>query len=134
MNPSSLKTVFLIFLVLSVILLPTLGGAYVMDLAEDDDLADGDFLIMHDFAAAWNLVFRSQMSVLLRLELSIFILFVVYLGGRSKVRRFNDRTIDGVNFFTFVVDSLKTALTRTVFNFRFLSMLFVIIQTRFLIL
>ena len=134
MSPTSLKTVFLIFLVLSVILLPTLGGAYVMDLVEDDDLADGDFLIIHDFTAAWNAVRFGPMSVLIRLELSIFILFVVYLGGRSKVRRFNDRTIDWVNLFTFIVDSLKTALTRTVFNFRFLSMLSVFIQTRFLIL
>ena len=134
MNPTSLKTVFLIFLVLSVILLPTLGGAYVVELVEDDDLADGDFLIIHDFAAAWTAVRLAPMSVLIRLELSIFVLFIVYLGGRSKVRRFNDRTIDGVTLFTFVVDSLKTALTRTVFNFRFLSMLFVFIQTRFLIL
>ena len=103
-----------------------------MDLAEDDDLDDGDFLIIHDFAAAWHAVRLAPMAVLIRLELSIFVLFVVYLGGRSKVRRFNDRTIDGVNLFAFVVDSLKTALRRTVFNFRFPGVSFVFIQTQFL--
>jgi hypothetical protein len=53
------------------------------------------------------------------LGMSIFALFVIYLGGRSNHKRFYDRTIEPVKLFTFKF--LKTALKRAVFIFLFLG-------------
>jgi hypothetical protein len=119
MNLKSLNIVFLIILVLSVILLPILIGASIINLPEEDNFADDDnFLLITTFPVAWIRIPVHQMSVLLRLGISIFALFVVYLGGRSKHRRFNDRTIDAINLLTATL--LKTALIRAVFNFLFI--------------
>lgn len=119
MNLKHLNVVFLIVLILSVILLPILMGASIMDLTEEDDLADqDDLLILSSFSAIWMNVPAPQMSALLGSGLSIFALFVVYLGGRSKHRRFNDRTLDWINIL--MARRLKTARIRAVFIFLFL--------------
>lgn len=89
------------------------------DLPEEDDFSDedgDDVSLISNISPDWNRIPIHQLSILLKLGLSIFALFVVYLGGRSKHRRFNDRTIDPVNALTPV--SLKTALFhRAVFIF-----------------
>ena len=101
--------------------MPALLGASVIELPEEDDITDpeeDDFGISDSVSADWIRIPVHQMSVLLRLGISIFALFVVYLGGRSKHRRFNDRTIDHVN--ALMSYSLKTALIhRAVFIFLF---------------
>jgi len=51
------------------------------------------------------------------LGMSIFTLFVVYQGGRSNRRLFNDRTIDAVNLLRGIFS--ETALFRAVFVFLF---------------
>ena len=71
----------------------------MLDLPEEDDFtekdADGEgFAVISEFPIAWIRIPVHQMSVLFRLGISIFALFVVYLGGRSKHKWFNDRTID----------------------------------------
>jgi len=113
---------FIIILMLSVLFMPALMGAGVIDLIEEDDLSDmdgDDFSVISDFPPAWTRIPVHQMAVMLRLGLSIFTLFVVYLGGRSKHRRFNDRTLDHVNALL-SYPFLKTALiNRVVFNFLF---------------
>jgi len=103
-------------------MLPALVEASILDLPEEEDLADGDgedLSVITHFAPTWIRIPVHQMSVLLRLGLSIFALFVVYLGGRSKHRRFNDRTIDPVNV-VLSYPSLKAALpNRAAFSFLF---------------
>jgi hypothetical protein len=119
MTLKNLNIAFLIVLVLSVFLLPVLIGASIIDSPEEDNLADDDdSSIITTFPVTWIRIPVHQMSILLRLGISIFALFVVYLGGRSKHRRFNDRTIDAINLLTGELLILKTARIRAVFNFQ----------------
>jgi hypothetical protein len=123
MNQTVRNIFLIIILMLSVLFMPALLGASVIELPEEDDLTDtdgDDFSVISNFSPAWIRIPIHQMSVLLRLGISIFALFVVYLGGRSKHRRFNDRTIDHINVL--IAEFLKTALVRAVFNFRFFTM------------
>ena len=126
MNQSVRNIFLIIILILSVLFMPALMGAGVIDLIEEDDLtdADGDDLsVFSNFPPAWIRIPVHQMSVLLRLGISIFALFVVYLGGRSKHKRFNDRTLDHIN--ALISYPLKTALlTRAVFYFLFSPLYF----------
>ena len=121
MNQSVRNIFLIIILMLSVLFMPALLGASVIELPEEDDLNDtdgDDFSLFSNFPPAWIRIPVHQMSVLLRLGISIFALCVVYLGGRSKHRRFNDRTLDHV--YALVSYSLKTALiNRAVFYFLF---------------
>jgi hypothetical protein len=117
----NLRNIFLILiLTLSVLFVPALLGTSIIDLQEEDDLTDtedDDFSVL-DFPPTWIRIPVHQMSVLLKLGMSIFALFVVYLGGRSKHRRFNDRTLDHVN--ALISYSLKTALfIRAVFHLNY---------------
>jgi hypothetical protein len=120
MNQNVGNIFLIILLMLSVLFMPAVMGAGVIDLIEDDDLTDtdeDDFSTISDFPPAWIRIPIHQLSVLLRLGMSIFALFVVYLGGRSKHRRFNDRTLDHVNALI-SYPFLKTALfIRAVFLF-----------------
>jgi len=105
-------------LILSVLFLPAFTGTGVINVPDEDDLADDDeFSFISNFSVAWIIVPVHERKAVLRLGLSMFTLFVVYLGGRSKHRRFNDRTLDHVDLLT--TESLKTALIRAVFNFPF---------------
>jgi hypothetical protein len=118
----NLRNIFLILiLMLSVLFVPALLGTSIIDLQEEDDLTDpeeDDFSII-DFPPTWSRIPIHQMSALLKLGMSIFTLLVVYLGGRSKHRRFNDRTLDHVNALI-SYSILKTALLiRAVFHFLF---------------
>ena len=111
----------ILILMLSVLFVPALLGTSVIDLQEEDDLTDteDDDFSNPDFPPTWIRIPVHQMSVLLRLGMSIFALFVVYRGGRSKHRRFNDRTLDYVNALI-SYSFLKTALlNRAVFHFLF---------------
>jgi len=106
---------------LSVLFMPAVMGTGIIHLPEEDDLTDADeddFSAISSLSLAWIRIPIHQLSVLLRLGLSIFALFVVYLGGRSKHRRFNDRTLDHIN--ALISYPLKTALiNRAVFYFLF---------------
>jgi hypothetical protein len=118
----SLRSIFLILiLMLSVLFMPAVMGAGIIELPEEDDLNDtdeDDFSETGGLPLAWIRIPVHQMAVLLKLGLSIFALCVVYLGGRSKHKRFNDRTLDHIN--AFISYSLKTALfVRAVFYFLF---------------
>jgi hypothetical protein len=122
MNQKIWNAFLIILLMLSALFVPALMGAGTIELAEEDDLADldgDDFSAMSNFAPSWIRIPVHQMSVLLRLGISIFTLFVVYLGGRSKHRRFNDLTPDHV-IALISYSFLKTALlVRAVFHFLF---------------
>lgn len=88
------------------------------DSPEEDELTGADqddALLRNKFSPDWIRIPAHQQSVLWRSGISIFALFVVYLGGRSKHRRFNDRTLDHIDMF--ISDSIKTALHRAVFIF-----------------
>jgi hypothetical protein len=119
MNLTNLSIICLILLILSVFLLPLLAGTSIIDSPDEDTIVDNnDFSIISSVPVAWIRFPFHQMSVLFRLGISIFALFIVYLGGRSKHRRFNDRTIDAINVLT--AEFLKTARIRAVFNFQFI--------------
>jgi hypothetical protein len=112
------RNVFLIIVILSVVLLPVITGIIGLFIGTDgDNLPDNiDFSMISGFSMvliSWISV--RQTAVVLRFGISIFVLFVAYLGGRSKTRRFNDRTIE-------LIKSLKVvftvaALFRAAFNF-----------------
>ena len=111
MNQNVRNLFFIILLILSLLFMPALFGASVIELPEEDDLTDvdeDDLSAMSSLPIAWIRIPFHPMSVLLRLGISIFALCVVYLGGRSKHRRFNDRTLDPIN--ALISYSLKTAL------------------------
>lgn len=97
----------------------------MMELPAEDDLTDSDenedeVSLMSTFPVSWMSIPVHQLVILLRVGISIFALLVVYIGGRSKHRRFNDRTLDHINV---LIDGfLRTALFRVVFNFLFLIM------------
>jgi hypothetical protein len=110
MNSKTPNIVLIIILILFVLVLSILLGTSIIDLPEDDH----DFSMTSSFPIAWIRTPIHQMASLLNLGISIFTLFIVYLGGRSKHRRFNDRTINSINIF--VATLLKTALIRAVFN------------------
>jgi len=124
MNHNARSILLIILLILSAFLLSPLVGAGVMELPEEDDFTDeegDDFSVINSFSPEWIRIPVHQLSILLRLGISFFALFVVYLGGRSKHRRFNDRTIDHVN--ALISYSLKTALiNRAVFIFLFIPL------------
>jgi hypothetical protein len=102
------------------ILLPVFAGTGIVGLMEDNDYPDDDAAgVIFHFPANWVRIQTHQLSVLLKIAISIFALFVVYLGGRSKNRRFNDRTYDPIKP-SFAVFS-KTTLNRVVFCFLLFS-------------
>ena len=122
MNQIVRNLILILLMMLAAFVLPAMVEASLLDLPEEEDLTDeddDDSSAIHNFSPTWIRIPVHQMSVLLRLGISIFTLFVVYLGGRSKHRRFNDRTIDPVNALL-SYSSLKTALlNRAVFYFLF---------------
>lgn len=114
------RIVFLFVIILLLLALFTdSAGAAMVGFNEDDDIPedDDDFSLLNPVPVAWYRIPVHQLLILLRLEISIFALFVIYLGGRSKHRRFNDRTIDDDMFVRNVCFSLKTAVLQAVFNF-----------------
>jgi hypothetical protein len=132
MHIKGITTFFLIILLLSVVLLPVLAGAGPIDLPEKDDLSDADdFAVVSHFPVTEISLRVYPISVLLKLQTFVFALFVVYWGGRFKHKRFNDLTIAAVNALGSISDSLKTALFRAVFSFRFLTISMSFIQIHF---
>lgn len=110
MNQNVRNLFFIISLILSVLFMPALLWTSVIELPEEDllDSEEDDFASSASLSAYWIRIPVHQMSVLLSWGISIFALFAVYLGGRSKHRRFNDRTLDRV--IALISYSLKTAL------------------------
>ena len=116
MSLTNRNVIFMAMVMLCIILLTVLTGISIS--VQDDELPDDDdFLAAGSFTAARFRIPVPQLAFVLMLGMSIFALMVVYLGGRSNHRRFNDRTIDSVKLLTVVF--LKTALLRAVFNFLF---------------
>jgi len=116
MSLTNRNVIFMAMVMLCIILMTVLTGIIISE--EDDQLpGEDDFLAAGSFAAAWFRIPVHQLSFILMLGMSIFALIVVYLGGRSNHKRFNDRTIEPVKLLT--VAFLKTALLRAVFNFLF---------------
>ena len=112
------RNVFIIIMMLFVILLPVITGIIGLFKGTDgDNLPDNiDFSMISTFSMVlicWISI--RQAAVVLRFGISIFALFVVYLGGRSKAKRFNDRTIEPIKSLKVVFT--MAALFRAVFNF-----------------
>lgn len=100
------RNFFLILLILFVTLSPVITGNFGL-IDEDDTPDDVKLLIISSISLTWTGILAHQVSGLLRLGVSIFALFVMYLGGRSKNKRFNDRTIDPNNSLTVVFFSRR---------------------------
>ncbi len=116
------RNVFLIIVILSVILLPMIVGIIGLFIETDVDNLPGniDFSMISSFPMAWiSWISVHQMAAVLCFGLSIFALFVAYLGGRSKAKRFNDRTIEPIKYLKVILT--ETALFRAVFNFLFVD-------------
>jgi len=109
-----LLAIFMLFLALS--LMP-LGTGMIDFMAEDDIPEEDDSTNLSSIPFAWTRISLQRLLIFLQPGLSIFTLFIIYLGGRSKNRRFNDRTIDANMVLKGVTLSLKAALSRAVFNF-----------------
>ena len=116
MNLTNRSSVLLAILMLLLVLLPVATG--FLGLVEDNELPDeDDFFTADSFLVIWSRILAHQMLPGLIFGMSIFALFVVYLGGRSNHRRFNDRTIDFINALRGIFSA--TALLRAVFVFQF---------------
>lgn len=116
MNLTNRSSVLLAILMLFLVLLPVASG--FLGLVEDNELPDqDDYFAVDSLIVAWARITAHQMLSGLLFGMSVFALFVVYLGGRSNHRRFNDRTIDFVNVFRGIF--FATALLRAVFVFLF---------------
>jgi hypothetical protein len=113
------RTTFLFAtLMLLLFMLSIFAGTGLAGFIENDDVQeDDDSSLIGNIAFTWLRIDASQMPILLRPGLSIFALLIVYLGGRSKHKRFNDRTIDADMISNHVSISLKTAHHAAVFNF-----------------
>ena len=101
-------------IIISITLLSVCMG--IIFLMENSDNPFGDDLpetII--FPTDWVGTQNYRVSLLLKLAISIFSLFVVYIGGRSKHKRFNDRTLELINSLVAVFS--KAALLRAVFCF-----------------
>lgn len=117
MNMSNRSLILVIILLLFIFLLPAFTG--LVGLMVDTELSDNDDFdtLVNSFIASVARITVPPMMSGLMLGMSIFTLFVVYQGGRSNRRLFNDRTIDAINLFRGIFS--ETALCRAVFVFRF---------------
>ena len=88
----------LCIMMLFIILLPVLTGIAGLTM-DNAALEDDDQSLVGSFMAIWTRMQVHQTLSGLILGMSIFALFVVYLGGRSNHRRFNDRTLDSIDLF-----------------------------------
>jgi hypothetical protein len=116
---TSYGRIIIIFILvgLLLVLLPVLAGMGAASFLEDDVPDEDDLSMINDISFTWLRIPLRELSTLLTLGLSVFALFVVYLGGRSKHRRFNDRTIDANTVSIHLSWLLRTAQRRAVFNF-----------------
>ena len=90
---AALLSIMMLFIILS----PVLTG--IVGLTMDNALFEDDHLLANSFLANWARMPVYQLLSGLMLGISIFVLFVVYLGGRSNDRRFNDRTLGSMDLF-----------------------------------
>jgi len=114
---SNRSIILVIILLLFIFLLPAITG--LVGLMVDTELSDSDDFetLVNSFIASVARITVPPMMSGLMLGMSIFTLFVVYQGGRSNRRLFNDRTIDVVNLLRGIFS--ETALFRAVFVFLF---------------
>ena len=119
MNLASRSLISLLCIILCLGVVLAVSGMGISGFMEDDD--DG-FSFFSDSAIFSIRIPIDQLSARLMLGISIFALFIVYLGGRSDAKRFNDRTLDAG--YISIAGFLKTALYRAVFNFPFFALLF----------
>jgi hypothetical protein len=89
-----LLALMMLLIILSSVLTGIAGLTVDTLLPEDDDHS-----LIGSFMAIWGRMSVHQMLSGLMLGISIFVLFGVYLGGRSNHRRFNDRTLDSTYLF-----------------------------------
>lgn len=116
MYQSNRIVLVLIMVILLMILLPAFAGTGFVGLMEEGEYPDDDDAsAMAHFPVDWIGLQSHQLSVSLGLAVSIFALFVVYLGGRSKNKRFNNRTFEVIK--SSIVIFFKTTLFRVVFCF-----------------
>jgi len=121
MNLARTNLAFLLMMMLLLISAPALTG--MADLTLEDDLFDDDdFSAIYHFLLSWPMLSARQLRSGLVLGISVFALFVVYVGGRSGHKWFNDRSLDSSNFSRGIALTLKTALFRAVFNFLFFTL------------
>ena len=116
MNQTNQHLLSIIKRVLLILLLIAFMGTHVVSfMAGGENLNDNDLSDTAYFPMDWIGTQIHHESVLLKLDISIFALFIVFLGGRSKNKWFNDRTIEPINFSLSYYP--KTALFRAVFCF-----------------
>jgi len=116
MNQTSQPLPLVISRLLLIILSFAFTGLCVISfMTGSENLSDNDFSDIAYFSIDWIGVQSHQEPMLITSDISIFALFIVFLGGRSKSRWFNDRTIKPIN--SSLSFHPKTALYRVVFYF-----------------
>jgi len=109
------RNFFLILLVLFISSSPAIAG--VFGLIDEHEIPNDGFFVIDYLPVTWFSMPVLQKLVLLGFGIFIFALFVMYLGGRLKNKRFNDRTIDPVDSLIAILS--KAALDKAAFNFLF---------------
>ena len=117
MNLVNRNHIFILLMIVVMVLSPLLTVILYVTMPdnllekEDNATYPGDFLIV------WGNLVVQDLAVKLILGISVFILFVTYLGGRSNHRRFYDQIPDSHYTSKNVWLFLKTALDKAVFIF-----------------
>jgi hypothetical protein len=114
-NESKSVILLMSIAVLFLLIMTVLPAISIIGLPEDDSYNGDGFFPFNNSWDGWIVSPVYERVVVLNFGVSVFALYVVYLGGRSKHKRFNDRTIDKIDLLE--TESLKTALIRAVFNF-----------------
>jgi len=105
---------------LLIILIPAFAGTGIVGLVDDDADLD-DSLTFANILMEWAGSSTPELMAVLNLSLSFFVMFIAYLGGRSKNKWFNDRTLDSIKSEIEIIS--KTALIiRAVFYYRLVEL------------
>ena len=112
MKSAHQNLIFITILMLFLIVFP-IGIGLVNLITAGDNFPDDNILQVDGLIVTWAWFPVRQLISGLIMGMSIFALFVVYLGSRSSHRYFNDRSIDPINLFRGIF--FLTALLRAVF-------------------
>lgn len=118
MNPTGRNIIFSAALMLALVLFLVLPGPTAPSVVAIDDLSDNTdhIFVPSILPTVWIQAPISASLILLGVKISIFASLIVYLGGRSKVRRFNDRIIESSASLINIVAQTALLLRGAVFD------------------
>lgn len=98
---SSTRNLLLMIIVIVILafLFTFVGRGAIYFTENSDDLENDPAFDEMPYFVNWTMIQLDRKSTSVKPPVSIFSLFIVYLGGRTKNKRFNDRSSDLVKFY-----------------------------------